>query len=265
MRVEGIATNLPLHRADRAGRGFHRRRASTSTTWRRWLQQRRTAHEAPIRHRSACSARARCCSRRPATRTLPTQQRIWALAREAEAWPDVREAVPGMNNLMVSFASRPPTHRGNSRRGCSPPGTRRGRLPLQGRVVELPVVYGGTGGPHMADVVAHTGLSVDEIVERPQRAALSRVRARQPPRLLLPRRHGPAHRDAAAQGAGAEHPGRRGVDRRCADRRVGLRRAERLEHDRQHHDALLRPDAAIRRPCCSPGDSIRFRVEKVIR
>ena len=38
-------------------------------------------------------------------------------------------------------------------------------LPLEGRVVELPVVYGGEGGPHMADVVAHTGLSVEEIVE----------------------------------------------------------------------------------------------------
>jgi len=26
------------------------------------------------------------------------------------------------------------------------------------------VVYGGAGGPHLADVVAHTGLSVDEVV-----------------------------------------------------------------------------------------------------
>ena len=39
------------------------------------------------------------------------------------------------------------------------------RCRCEGRVVELPVVYGGEGGPHMADVVAHTGLSVDEIVE----------------------------------------------------------------------------------------------------
>ncbi len=36
-------------------------------------------------------------------------------------------------------------------------------LPLAGRTVELPVVYGGDGGPHMADVVAHTGLAADEI------------------------------------------------------------------------------------------------------
>jgi KipI family sensor histidine kinase inhibitor len=38
-------------------------------------------------------------------------------------------------------------------------------VPREGRVVELPVVYGGEGGPHMADVVAHTGLSVEAIVE----------------------------------------------------------------------------------------------------
>jgi 5-oxoprolinase (ATP-hydrolysing) subunit B len=39
-------------------------------------------------------------------------------------------------------------------------------VPLQGRVVELPVVYGGDGGPHLADVIAHTGLSIDELVDR---------------------------------------------------------------------------------------------------
>ena len=38
-------------------------------------------------------------------------------------------------------------------------------MELDGKAVELPVVYGGDGGPHMADVVAHTGLSIEEIVE----------------------------------------------------------------------------------------------------
>ena len=97
--------------------------------------------------------------------TWPSQQRIWALAREAQAWPEVREAVPGMNNLMLTFAA-PPAPRSSAREArlhaawdAAEP------LPLEGRVVELPVVYGGEGGPHMADVVAHTGLSVDEIVE----------------------------------------------------------------------------------------------------
>lgn len=99
----------------------------------------------------------------PGETTLETQRRIWALAREAETWPDIREAVPGMNNLMLTFA-RPPS--------STQPLAARLReawltvepLPLAGRVLELPVTYGGEGGPHMADVVDHTGLRIDEIV-----------------------------------------------------------------------------------------------------
>jgi KipI family sensor histidine kinase inhibitor len=103
----------------------------------------------------------------PGELALASQQRIWALSREAQDWPEVREAVPGMNNLMLTFA-RPP-------RDAKALAALAARvhaawdaaiaLPLEGRVVELPVVYGGEGGPHMADVVSHTGLSVEEIVE----------------------------------------------------------------------------------------------------
>lgn len=96
--------------------------------------------------------------------TLPDQQRIWALAREAERWPEVREAVPGMNNLMLSFV-RPPRALADLRARLLAAWNAAQPLPLEGRVIELPVVYGGEGGPHMADVVAHTGLSIDQIVE----------------------------------------------------------------------------------------------------
>ena len=33
--------------------------------------------------------------------TLPSQQRIWALAEKLNHHPDVREVVPGMNNLTL--------------------------------------------------------------------------------------------------------------------------------------------------------------------
>lgn len=99
----------------------------------------------------------------PGETTLANQQRIWALAREAAGWPEVREAVPGVNNLLLSFAAPP--------RYLEPLETRllgawseAKAMPLDGRVVELPVTYGGEGGPHMGDVVAHTGLSVEEII-----------------------------------------------------------------------------------------------------
>lgn len=103
----------------------------------------------------------------PGELNLKSQQRIWSLARETQAWPEVREAVPGMNNLMLTFM-RPPRSAGalealEARLQVAWDAAE--ALPLEGRVVELPVVYGGESGPHMADVVSHTGLSVEEIVE----------------------------------------------------------------------------------------------------
>jgi len=99
----------------------------------------------------------------PGETTLTTQRRIWALALEAGRLPGVREAVPGMNNLMVTFAE-PPRHRGQLEHTLIELWHAVEPLPAAGRCLDLPVVYGGDGGPHMADVVAHTGLSVDDIV-----------------------------------------------------------------------------------------------------
>ncbi|MGO4394914.1 5-oxoprolinase subunit PxpB [Variovorax sp. M-6] len=100
----------------------------------------------------------------PGAMELHSQQRIWALAKEAAGWPEVREAVPGMNNLMLSFV-RPPRALDALKARLDAAWESVTPLAREGRVVELPVRYGGAGGPHMADVVAHTGLSVEEIVE----------------------------------------------------------------------------------------------------
>ncbi|KAF1022377.1 MAG: putative protein YbgJ [Paracidovorax wautersii] len=104
----------------------------------------------------------------PGPLALATQQKIWALAEAAQHWPEVDEAVPDMNNLMLAFAAPPPSlaalHALQARLVQAWHATE--PLPLAGRVIELPVVYGGPGGPHLADVVAHTGLSIDEVVER---------------------------------------------------------------------------------------------------
>lgn len=100
----------------------------------------------------------------PGAMALHSQQRIWALAQEAAGWPEVREAVPGMNNLMLSFV-RPPRALDALKARLDAAWEAVTPLTREGRVVELPVRYGGAGGPHMADVVAHTGLSVEQIVE----------------------------------------------------------------------------------------------------
>ena len=99
----------------------------------------------------------------PGETTLDAQRRIWALAREAEHLPGVREAVPGMNNLMLTFAE-PPQRTENIEQGLVELWKIVEPIPIEGRCIDLPVTYGGESGPHMADVVAYTGMSVDEIV-----------------------------------------------------------------------------------------------------
>ena len=76
----------------------------------------------------------------PGTLDLARQQRIWAMAQGLQAWPEVREVVPGMNNLMLTFKQVPPTLTALQMLKSKvlaaweelPP------LPLQGRVIELP-------------------------------------------------------------------------------------------------------------------------------
>ncbi len=100
----------------------------------------------------------------PGALDLHAQRRIWALAREVETWPGVREAVPGVTNLMLTFFT-PPADLDSLDAALRDAWATAGELQVEGRVVELPVEYGGEFGPHLQDVVDHTGLSVDEVVQ----------------------------------------------------------------------------------------------------
>lgn len=199
----------------------------------------------------------------PGDTSLPTQQRIWALAREAETWPEVREAVPGMNNLMLSFA-RPPAALHALEARLRSAWTTIEPLPLQGRIVELPVVYGGDGGPHLRDVVAHTGLQIDEIVER-HSTPLYPVYALgshpgycylggMDPRLATPRRKVPVLRiPGGAVSIGGTQTGVSASDGPSGWNTIGCT-------SMGFFDPAQDPPALLQ-----PGDSIRFRVDKVLR
>ncbi len=199
----------------------------------------------------------------PGEMALPSQQRIWALALEVAHWPEVREAVPGMNNLMLSFA-RAPLALGEIKARLHAAWQAAEPLPLQGRVVELPVVYGGASGPHMGDVVAHTGMSIDEIVER-HSAPLYPVYALgshpgycylggMDPLIATPRRKVPVVSiPGGAVSIGGAQTGVSASEGPSGWNTIGST-SMRFFDPAQDPPALLRP-----------GDSIRFRVEKVIR
>ena len=194
---------------------------------------------------------------------LPMQQRIWALAETVERWDDLREAVPGMNNLMLVFRNPPPdlaAFRGRlaaAWAGAAP-------LPRAGRVIELPVHYGGEWGPHMDDVLAHTGLSLDELVERhagplypvfalgshPGYCYLGGMDAR----ITTPRRQIPVLRiPGGAVSIGGAQTGVSASDGPSGWNTIG-------HTDFTFFDPTRSPPALLQ-----PGDSIRFRPVRVTR
>ncbi|OWY35850.1 5-oxoprolinase subunit PxpB [Herbaspirillum aquaticum] len=108
--------------------------------------------------------RALLCSL-PAPATLPQQQRIWALATLASEWEEVSEVVPGMNNLTL-ITKRPVIDLDTLSQRVLKSWPKLGSSASEGRMVEIPVVYGGSAGPDLDNVARHTGLSTREVIER---------------------------------------------------------------------------------------------------
>jgi KipI family sensor histidine kinase inhibitor len=100
----------------------------------------------------------------PPPASLEVQRRIWAMAARAADWRGVVDVVPGMNNLTVIFdeaADVAALERNLKLAWASGEASQ-----ATGRLVEIPVRYGGEHGPDLADVAAHTGLSPQEVVRR---------------------------------------------------------------------------------------------------
>ncbi|KAF1046679.1 MAG: putative protein YbgJ [Herbaspirillum frisingense] len=101
----------------------------------------------------------------PAPATLPQQQRIWALAELAGGWDEVGEVVPGMNNLTL-ITKRPVADLDTLSQRITQVWPKLNGVLAEGRIVEIPVVYGGAGGPDLEAVARHTQLSTDEVIRR---------------------------------------------------------------------------------------------------
>lgn len=199
----------------------------------------------------------------PGEMDIHTQRRIWWLARQVEAWPCIKEAVPGMSNLMLIF-SDPPRHLDSIESELLATWSRAEELHLEGRVVELPVIYGGEYGPHIADVVAHTGLTIEEIVRihteplyivfalgsHPGYCYLGGM----DPRIATPRRKVPVLRlPGGAVSIGGSQTG--------VSASLGPSGWNTIGHTAMSFfDPLRSPPALL-----APGDMIRFRAERIIK
>jgi len=101
----------------------------------------------------------------PAPATLVQQQRIWALAAQAREWPGVGEVLPGMNNLTLTFDPTAIDLDALTAQVLQA-WPKLSAKAVEGRLVEIPVAYGGEHGPDLGDVAAHTGLTPAEVVRR---------------------------------------------------------------------------------------------------
>jgi len=199
----------------------------------------------------------------PCDMDLHTQRRIWWLADQVEKWPCIKEAVPGMSNLMLIFLE-PPNNLRSVQSDLLAAWNNAQELMIEGRIVELPVTYGGKFGPHMADVIAYTQLTMDEIIKihteplytvfalgsHPGYCYLGGMN----PRIATPRRKVPVlGLPGGAVSIGGAQTG--------VSASAGPSGWNTIGHtDMSFFDPERIPPALF-----APGDMIRFRVERIIQ
>jgi len=199
----------------------------------------------------------------PGPPVLESQQRIWALSRAAADWPEIEEAVPGVNNLMLTFRTAPRNVAPLQERVLAAWAEAK-PIALQGRVLELPVVYGGDGGPHLPEVTAHTGLSVDDVIDLHTAPTYPVYALGSHPgycylggmdkRIATPRRKVPVLSiPGGAVSIGGEQTGVSASAGPSGWNTIGTTSLRFFDPERS-------PPALLR-----PGDAIRFRAEKVVR
>ncbi len=100
----------------------------------------------------------------PGAFDLAHQRRIWAMVEAASSWPGVQEAVPGMTNLMLVLDT-PLADPVALEAALLQAWDTAGDIGTEGRLIDIPVTYGGEYAIDLAAVSAHTGLPPAEIVE----------------------------------------------------------------------------------------------------
>ncbi|KHN52652.1 5-oxoprolinase subunit PxpB [Pectobacterium fontis] len=96
--------------------------------------------------------------------SLESQQRIWGLTERLNHHEEVLEAIPGMNNLTVLLA-HPQRVALDAIERLQRWWEESESLVFDPRDIDIPVIYGGEAGPDLADVAAHSGLTVSQVVE----------------------------------------------------------------------------------------------------
>lgn len=96
---------------------------------------------------------------------LPAQRRIWSLAATLHARDDVESLIPGVTNLLVLFRQTPEDYDATLALLIAAWEQAQAVHP-QGKLIEIPVIYGGEHATDLDAVCQHTGLSPREVIRR---------------------------------------------------------------------------------------------------
>lgn len=96
--------------------------------------------------------------------TMAAQKRVWRLAQRLAALPNVVDAVPGMNNITVLLRD-PQTQALDAIERLQRWWEESESLEPESRMMTIPVVYGGDGGPDLPEVARRSGLTPAQAVE----------------------------------------------------------------------------------------------------
>ena len=192
--------------------------------------------------------------------SLDVQRLYWALDRVCHDLPGVTETVLGVHSLLLRFDPQAEladaaAHLQDLWQEIRPAEGR-------GRLVEVPVHYGGAGGEDLQDLAASHGLSVGEVVELHSAPTyIVFALGSQPgfpylggldPRLVTARRASPRQRvEEGSVVIGGEQAGVIARTSPSGWHIIGATRVRLFDLDREE-PALLQP-----------GDQLRFSVEKV--
>jgi KipI family sensor histidine kinase inhibitor len=96
---------------------------------------------------------------------LPAQRRIWSLAATLRMRDDVESLIPGVTNLLVLFRQTPEDYDATFALLAGAWEQAQAVHP-QGKLIEIPVIYGGEHATDLDAVCQHTGLSPRDVIRR---------------------------------------------------------------------------------------------------
>lgn len=101
----------------------------------------------------------------PGAFEIAVQQRIWSLADHLLGWEDIEEVVPGVTNLLVILTRSGCLHAVDIEHRIQQAWATLPPKAIDGRIIEIPVTYGGEAAIDLDAVARHSGLTPAEVIE----------------------------------------------------------------------------------------------------